>query len=161
MCMPFDSDEWPDEPTEYDPESRWGDPENDLVSIPSVDIPSTKTIGEESGLAASGETISGKQARFFIVAVVFANIAVAGIGIGVLLIGFRGQWSWGSGSIALGLITSYRTYRLTTRYYDYIGDANNDDTNPEETTTTTQPISTADDHARKVDDQANHKDGSS
>lgn len=148
--MPFDSDNWPDEPTEYDPESQWGDPEQDLVSIPSVDIPSTNPATEESELTASGERINGKQARFFIVAVIFANVAVAGIGVGILLIGFRSQWSLGGGGIALGLIALYRTYQLTTRYYQYINDAD-DDTGQRADASATQPISTTDEDQFQID----------
>ncbi|ERG96748.1 hypothetical protein [Haloquadratum walsbyi] len=157
--MPFDDNNWPDEPTEYDPESRWGDPERDLVSIPSVDIPTTKDVGEESGLKAFEGTISGKQARFFMLAIVFGNIAVGGIGIGILLIGFRGQWNWGGGSIALGSIALYRTYRLTTQYYQHISGPNDDSHEPN--ATTSQSVSTAGEDALRVGDEDNDDNVSS
>lgn len=106
------SDEWPDEPDEPDPEARWGDPETDLVSIPSVEAPEPPDPGEPG----AGVEVDAEVARFFWVSVVFANVAVGGIGIGLLLVGFRGQWTTGGVAVAVGLFALYRTYDTYRRY---------------------------------------------
>ena len=118
--MPSDFDEWPDEPDEPeepDPEARWGSPEEDLVSVPSVEIPGE---GEEEG---AGVEIDGDLAKLFWVTVVYANVALAGISIGLLLVAFRGQWGWGGGAVAVGLFALYRTYDLYRTYQtEFAGD---------------------------------------
>ena len=113
--MPTDSDEWPDEPDEPDPEEDWGDPEEDLVSVPSVDVPGAEDEGEDLGAE-----IDGDVAKFFWAAVVYANIALAGISIGLLLVAFRGQWGWGGGAAVVGVFALYRTYDLYRTYREDI-----------------------------------------
>ena len=93
------------------PEARWGDPESDLVSAPSVDIP-----GEDD--ESAGVEIDADLARLFWVTVVYANVALAGIGIGLLLVAFRGQWGLGGGAAAVGLFALYRTYDLYRTYQE-------------------------------------------
>ena len=111
--MPSDSDpdRWPDEPDEPDPEPRWGNPEKDLVSVPSVEI-ETPDPGSEGG----GAEIDAEVARLFWAAVVYANVAVAGVTIGPLLVAFRGQLTVGGVAIAVGLLALYRTYDLYRTY---------------------------------------------
>ncbi|GGJ08818.1 hypothetical protein GCM10008995_18330 [Halobellus salinus] len=105
--MPPESDKWPDEPDEPDPESRWGDPEDDLVSVPSVESPAL-----DPGAEGAGIEIDGELARLFWAAVVYANIALGGVSIGLLLVLFRGQVTVGGAGIAVGLVALYRTYDL-------------------------------------------------
>lgn len=100
-------DEWPDEPDEPTPESRWGDPEDDLVSIPSVDGPDAADADIE---------IDGDVAKFFWVAVVYANLAVGGVAVGLLLVGFRQRWRVGGAAVAVGLLALYRTYDVYRTY---------------------------------------------
>jgi len=106
------SDKWPDEPDEPDPEARWGDPETDLVSIPSVEAPEPPDPGDPG----AGVELDAEVARFFWVSVVAANVAVGGIGIGLLLVGFRGQWTTGGVAVGIGLLALYRTYDIYRRY---------------------------------------------
>ena len=105
--VPPDSDRWPDEPDEPDPEARWGNPEEDLVSVPSVE-----TRAPESGSEGGGVEIDAEVARLFWAAVVYANVAVAGVTIGPLLVAFRGQLTVGGVAIVVGLLALYRTYDL-------------------------------------------------
>ncbi|MGM0591998.1 MAG: DUF7322 domain-containing protein [Halobacteriota archaeon] len=96
-------DEWPDEPDEPNPEDRWGNPEKDLVDVPKAPEPP-----EPSG------TVTNDVAVAFWGAVISANIAVAGLGIGPMLIFFRGDWDLGLGLVAAGalsLLFTYRRYR--------------------------------------------------
>jgi hypothetical protein len=115
--VPSDFDEWPDEPDEPDPEARWGAPEEDLVSTPSVEIP-----GEDADEAGAGVEVDGDLAKFFWATVVYANVALAGISIGLLLIVFREQWGWGGGAVAVGLFALYRTYDLYRTYREEVVD---------------------------------------
>lgn len=119
--MPTDFDEWPDEPDDPDPESRWGDPEDDLVSVPSVEVPGE---ADEEG---AGVAVDGDLAKFFWATVVYANVALAGISIGLLLVGFRGQWGWGGGAVAVGLFALYRTYDLYRTYREDIAGQDGDE----------------------------------
>ena len=109
--MPFESDEWPDEPNEPDPESRWGDPETDLVSVPSVGAEESDPGSKGAGIEADGEI-----AKFFWVSVVYANLALGGISVGLLLVGFRGQVVVGGAAVGVGLLACYRTYDVYRRY---------------------------------------------
>jgi len=110
--VPADSDTWPDEPDEPDPESRWGNPEEDLVSIPSVEGPAAVDSGEPG----AGVEIDSEVARLFWVSVVYANVALGGVAIGLLLVIFRGQWTIGGGAVAIGCVALYRTYDLYQTY---------------------------------------------
>ena len=105
--MASESDKWPDEPDEPDPESRWGDPETDLVSVPSVETPNL-----DSGAEGAGVEVDAEVARLFWAAVVYANIALGGVSIGLLLVWFRGQVTVGGAAVAVGLFALYRTYDL-------------------------------------------------
>ena len=124
--MPSEFDEWPDEPDEPDPESRWGSPEDDLASVPSVEDIDPGSDG--AGIEADGEI-----AKFFWVSVIYANVALGGVAIGLLLIGFRGQVTIGSVAVAVGLLALYRTYDLYQKYQKRIveseddGDSDDDD----------------------------------
>ena len=93
------SDEWPDEPEEENPESRWGDPERDLPRIPEVATPDP---GESS---ADPELL-----KLFWASVVAANVALFGLALGPMLIFFRGDWLLGGASVAVGAFALYRTY---------------------------------------------------
>lgn len=106
--MPSDSDPWPDEPDEPDPEERWGDPENDLIDVPAVDIP-----GDDADEGAAVQ-VDRELATTFWAVVVLVNVGVAGISIGAMVLYFRGQLLLGSGAIvvgALALVRAYYTYR--------------------------------------------------
>jgi len=113
--VPTDFDEWLEEPNEPNPEDRWGDPENDLVSVPSVE-----TSGDED---AAGIDVDGDLAKFFWVTVIYANVALAGVSLGLLLIAFRSRWAWGGGAVVVGLFALYRTYDLYRTYQEHVADS--------------------------------------
>lgn len=122
--VPSDSDPWPDEPDEPDPEARWGNPEEDLVSVPSVE-----TRAPDPGSEGGGVEVDAEVARLFWAAVVYANVAVAGVTVGPLLVAFRDQLTVGAIAIAVGLLALYRTYDLYRTYRERIvgSDASDDD----------------------------------
>lgn len=93
-------DDWVDEPDEYDPESQWGDPERDLPSIPDTPEP---RVAESD--------VDPEFAMRWWRSVFLANVAVAGLTIGPMLIYFRGMWTVGGGAILLGAVALFRTYQ--------------------------------------------------
>lgn len=136
--MPSESDKWPDEPDEPDPESRWGDPEDDLVSIPSVEVPAAAEPAEP------GDTVEvdSEVAKFFWVSVVYANVALGGVSIGLLLVWFRGQWMVGGGAVVVGCFALYRTYDLYRTYQAEVVEGSDDPANATDDATD-DPASTA------------------
>ena len=93
------SDEWPDEPEEDDPESRWGNPEHDLPRIPEVATPDSEETSADPELL-----------RLFWASVVAANVALLGLSLGPMLVFFRGDWMLGAASVAVGAFALYRTH---------------------------------------------------
>lgn len=87
-----------------DAESKFGDPEAELSTAPET----TETPGEE---LASVE-VDSRTTRYFWGAVALANIAVGAVSIGLMLIGFRGNWELGGGLVLIGLLAGARTYWL-------------------------------------------------
>ena len=119
--MASESDKWPDEPDEPDPESRWDDPENDLVSVPSVETPDLDPGSEGAGIEVDAEV-----ARLFWAAVVYANIALGGVSIGLLLVWFRGQVTVGGAAVAVGVFALYRTYDLSRTHQERAAEGDGD-----------------------------------
>jgi hypothetical protein len=95
-------DLWPDEPDEPNPEDRWGNPERDLPRIPKAPRAPRSNL--------SGRNVPPEVARSFWAAVIFANAGLFGVSLGLMLIGFRGQWFWGGGLLVGGLLALLRTY---------------------------------------------------
>lgn len=95
-------DPWPDEPDEPNPEDQWGNPERDLVQVPKAPKVSTPSVSEND--------VPEDVARSFWAAVIFANIGLFGVSLGLMLIGFRGQWLWGGGAFVIGALALLRTY---------------------------------------------------
>ncbi|MUV58183.1 hypothetical protein [Halogeometricum sp. CBA1124] len=104
--MPRDSDAWPDEPDESDPEDRWGDPENDLVNVPSV--------GGEGDEDDDGDEqpveIDSELASTFWAVVVLVNVGVAGVSLGAMFAYFRGNFLLGGGAAVVGVLALVRAY---------------------------------------------------
>jgi hypothetical protein len=95
------SDPWPEEPEqpepEPEPESRWGNPEDDLPRIPTPDTDETD--------------VDPEILETFWRSVLLANVAVLGVALGPMLIYFRGQWLFGLGAVAVGVIAGLRVYQ--------------------------------------------------
>jgi hypothetical protein len=144
-----------------DPESRWGNPEKDLPNIPRVAIP-----GQESDESLESEfdddapeftvDIDPEQSRLFWASVVLANIGLAGISLGPMLIYFRGQMLVGAGVTLVGVASLARVYTMYQEYktHEWSGDdedasesTDDRDADAEETTDavdrTTDPDSSA------------------
>lgn len=106
-----DDDRWPHEPDEPDPEARWGNPEEELPTIPEVDVPDAGDADPE-------------VRRAFWAAVVMANVALLLVSLGPMLAVFRGQWRLGGALFAVGVIVFYRLYR---HYRSFAADDGGDD----------------------------------
>ncbi|QLG26285.1 hypothetical protein HUG10_01455 [Halorarum halophilum] len=105
----FDEDDDEEFPfAEPDPEERWGNPEEDLVSIPKQEVPEVENPADR--LPDASEADPEVQLAFW-TAVVYANVALFGVSFGLMLIGFRGQWRWGGGAVLVGLLAGIRVYQ--------------------------------------------------
>ncbi|KAB1192097.1 hypothetical protein GJR96_01035 [Haloferax sp. MBLA0076] len=118
-----------------DPESRWGNPENDLPNIPHVSVP-----GEDpdSGLVGDfrDDDVSGFSAdvdpevsRIFWASVVLANIGLAGLALGPMLVYFRGQVLIGGGVTLLGIGALVRVYYMYQEYKETDWASDDEDSN--------------------------------
>lgn len=99
-------DAWPDEPDEPDPEpdperdvnpeERWDDPEEELPPDPQ----SLKDVD-----------VHPKVSRTFWAAVIAANVALAGLAVGPMIIFFEGLWTLGGIFMLVGLLALFRVYQ--------------------------------------------------
>lgn len=109
MLFDDDTEHEPDpEPDpEPEPEARFPDPERELPDVPSledVDVP-------------------GEVAVSFWALVLVANAVVLAVGVGLMLIGFRGDWETGGRLLAAGAILSvYGYYRYRVGTFEVDGD---------------------------------------
>jgi hypothetical protein len=95
-----------------DAEERWGNPDGGFGNAPpeeseSATAPAVDTPDEE------GKTIEvdSRTSRYFWSAVVLANVAVGASSLGLMLIGFRTQWTLGGALVLVGVLAGVRTYR--------------------------------------------------
>jgi|GEM_PF-2180848 hypothetical protein len=56
--------------------------------------------------------IDPETGRRFIAAAVYANVALAGLAIGGLLVGTRGAWGWGSLAVTVGVGAALQLARI-------------------------------------------------
>lgn len=75
---------------------------------PRVDVPSVRNPAES---LPDPSTVDADVQRSFWMAVVYANVALLGVSLGLMLIGFRGQWRWGGGAVLVGLLAGVRVYQ--------------------------------------------------
>lgn len=100
--------EWSDPEARWgDPEAKWGDPEGGFGQLPEG-----AADGEPRGESVADVEVDDRTRRYFWSAVALANIALAAVGVGLMLIGFRGQWAFGGGLVLVGLLAGARTYRI-------------------------------------------------
>lgn len=124
-----------------DPERRWGNPEKDLPNIPRVRIPgqdADESLQSEFSDDATEFTadVDPEQTRLFWGAVVLANVGIAGVSLGAMLVYFRGQTLVGLGAILLGVGALSRVYAIYREYsttdWSSAGDDDDDKTNTDE-----------------------------
>jgi hypothetical protein len=91
-------DEWPDEPDEPKPEDRWGNPEEDLVSVPEAPRFDDSDVDPE-------------LSAFWWRTVVLANVALGGVTIGPMVIFFERMWLVGGVAFLVGALAFVRVYQ--------------------------------------------------
>ena len=104
-----------------DPERRGGDPETDLPNVPRVRIPGQD---EDESLQSEFEDdapeftadVNPEQTRLFWGAVVLANVGIASVALGAMLIYFRSQTLIGVGAVLLGIGALSRVYAIHREY---------------------------------------------
>ncbi|SEO38969.1 hypothetical protein SAMN04487948_102190 [Halogranum amylolyticum] len=109
------TDPWPDEPDEFDPEDRWGDPEadpEDRWGDPETELVEKITIPEPSEPELSAAAVDSAVTGPFWASVVLVNLAVFALSLGPMLIFFRGEWLIGLGLVGGGTLALARTYHL-------------------------------------------------
>lgn len=78
------------------------------VDTPEVDVPSVRNPADDLPDEASIDSdVSGP----FAVAVVYANVALFGVSLGAMLIGFEGRWRWGGAAVLVGVFAAVRVYQ--------------------------------------------------
>ncbi|PSQ54090.1 hypothetical protein BRD20_00715 [Halobacteriales archaeon SW_8_65_20] len=95
-----ESDPWPDEPDEFDPDSL---------------TPDTPIAGD-SGAADTETDIDGELLRGFYAAVVLANVGLFGLSLGAMVAYFRGQLLLGGVAMLVGTSALFRTYQLVDKH---------------------------------------------
>ena len=111
-------EEWPDEPDEPDPEKRWGSPERDLPRVPAApEAPST----------APESDVDPELLSTWWHSVLLANVALGGVAVGLMLVGFRRMWLVGGGAVALGLLPGLRLRPVLRSYRARASDGDDGD----------------------------------
>ncbi|WP_058828068.1 hypothetical protein [Haloferax sp. Q22] len=102
-----------------DPEARWGNPEKELPTIPRVRIPGEDaddggdSAGDEGGDAPEfSPDVNPEVARLFWASVVLANVGLAGLTVGPMLVYFRGDTLLGGGLFLFGTVVLVRVYSI-------------------------------------------------
>ncbi|MFC6787644.1 hypothetical protein ACFQFH_17825 [Halobaculum halobium] len=75
---------------------------------PRVEIPS---VGDPSDSLPDPSTVDPAIQRPFLAAVVYANVALLGISLGLMLVGFRGDWRFGGTALVVGVLAGIRVYQ--------------------------------------------------
>lgn len=97
---------------------------------PRVDVPS---VGNPADSLPDSDSVDPAVQRSFWAAVLYANVALMGVSLGLMLIGFRGDLRWGGAAVAVGLLAGVRVYQTYRAFERRDGD-DDDGTDPEEST---------------------------
>lgn len=129
------TDPWPDEPDEFDPEDRWGDPEADPEARwgdPETELVERITIPEPAEPELSAAAVDSAVSGPFWASVVLVNLAVFALSLGPMLIFFRGEWLIGLGLVAGGTLALGRTYHLYRQFKRSADRGENDDSDEDD-----------------------------
>lgn len=107
----FDEDDEDDGP--FPGEERSGNPEEDLVDTPSVDVPEVEapSVRNPADGLPDPSSVDPEVSGPFLIAVIYANVALFGVSLGLMLVGFRGEWRWGGAATLVGLFAAVRVYQ--------------------------------------------------
>lgn len=81
---------------------------------PDEPDPPSESLGPEAPKAPdySNRDVPKDVQRDFWGAVILLNIAIGGVSLGLMLIGFQGRWLFGGTLLAVGLFSGARAWRL-------------------------------------------------
>ncbi len=96
------------EPEEFDPRDRFGDPENDMVSVPEVDVPEVENPADR--LPDPSEVDKEIKDAFW-TAVLWMNLALACLTLGPLYAVLNGGTRIGGAATVVGLFAAVRLYQ--------------------------------------------------
>ena len=115
---PFEEDEegWPEEPEEFDPDSLAPDPPDPTLKGP--------------GTPKADADVSDGLFRAFWASVLFLNVSIAALAVGLMLIYFQGDYATGVPSLVVGVVAAFGVGRYywrvkTGRYADDEGESEN------------------------------------
>ncbi|ELZ72770.1 DUF7322 domain-containing protein [Haloferax volcanii] len=110
---------WGDPEARWDPETRWGNPEKDLPTIPRVGIPGEDAGDDGDSNGDGGDDapefspdVNPEAARLFWASVVLANVGLAGLTVGPMLVYFRGDTLLGGGLFLFGAVVLVRVHSI-------------------------------------------------
>lgn len=105
-----DPDQRPDERVHTADAASVEVPETDgpEVEVPEVEAPTVRDPSED---LPDPSSVDPDVSRPFAVAVGYANVALFGVSLGLMLIGFRGEWRWGGTAVAVGVFAAVRVYQ--------------------------------------------------
>lgn len=113
---------WGDPEARWDPETRWGNPETDLPTIPRVRIPGEDADdgedpdGDGDDAPEFSPDVNPEVARLFWASVVLANVGLAGLTVGPMLVYFRGDTLLGGGLFLFGAVVLVRVYSIYRKF---------------------------------------------
>ncbi|MFC7069289.1 DUF7322 domain-containing protein [Halobaculum lipolyticum] len=98
---------------------------------PRVQVPS---VGNPADSLPDSDSVDPAIQRSFWAAVLYANVALMGVSLGLMLIGFRGDLRWGGAALVVGLLAGVRVYQTYRAFKRRDDDGDDDGTDPEEST---------------------------
>lgn len=96
------------EPEEFDPRDRFGDPENEMVSVPEVDVPEVENPADR---LPDPSDVDKEIKDAFWTAVLWMNLALACLTLGPLYAILNGGTRIGGAATVVGLFAAVRLYQ--------------------------------------------------
>lgn len=114
---------------------RWHDAEQRLSTEPDISkdepdfglTPSIDGTEAEPDLSPENIEVGSETSQHFWAAVFLANVALGGVSIGLMLIGFRGDWQVGGVLVLVGLLAGVRVRSVYRQFRDVRADAEEGD----------------------------------
>lgn len=114
---------------------RWHDAEQRLSTEPDISkdepdfglTPSIDGTEAEPDLRPENIEVGSETSQHFWAAVFLANVALGGVAIGLMLIGFRGDWQVGGVLVLVGLLAGVRVRSVYRQFRDVRADAEEGD----------------------------------
>ncbi|MFC7136471.1 DUF7322 domain-containing protein [Halobaculum litoreum] len=94
---------------------------------PRVEVP---RVADPADSLPDPSTVDPAVRRSFLTAVIYANVALLGVSLGLMLIGFRGDLRWGGAAVGVGVLAGIRVYQT----YRAFRNRDRDDATPDDAT---------------------------